>query len=93
MARTSQNSTHFALEQYVNAVEQQGGILTDYPVVINNSLTTDSLEVASPTVATSGTVAATLGDTGGSTGPATAAQNSWLELNVDGTNYYLPLWK
>lgn len=39
MARTSQNSTHLYIEDYVNAVEQQGGLLTAYPVVIDNSLT------------------------------------------------------
>ena len=39
MARTAQNSTHLAIEDYVNAVEQQGGLYTNYPVVINNSLT------------------------------------------------------
>jgi hypothetical protein len=104
MARTAQNSTHLAIENYVNAVEQQGGLLTYYPVVINNSLTADSitlsgsltadtLSLSESTVAISGTTAATLGDTGGSTGPATAAQNSWMPVEVDGVNYFVPLWK
>ncbi len=43
MARTAQNSSHLAIEEYINQVEQQGGILTNYPVVINNSLTADSV--------------------------------------------------
>lgn len=43
MARTAQNSTHLAIENYVNEVEQQGGIYTNYPVVIKNSLTADSV--------------------------------------------------
>lgn len=93
MARTTQNSTHLAIEQYLNSVEQQGGLLTNYPVVINNSLSADSLSLTGATVAISGTVAATLGDTGGATGPATAAQNSWLEVEVDGVSYFTPLWK
>lgn len=93
MARTAQNSTRLAIENYVNAVEQQGGLLTYYPVVINNSLTSDSLSLSNATVAISGTTAATLGDTGGSTGPATAAQNSWMPVEVDGVNYFVPLWK
>ncbi len=51
MARTSQNSTHLAIEQFVNAVEQQGGLLTDYPVVINNSLTVNGTFTQSGTSA------------------------------------------
>lgn len=35
----SQNSSHFTLEQFLNVVEQQGGVLTDLPAVINSSLT------------------------------------------------------
>jgi hypothetical protein len=93
MARTAQNSSHFAIEQFVNVVEQQGGLLTDYPVVVNNSLSTNSLSLTESTVAISGATVATLGDTGGSTGPATAAQNSWLEVEVNGVNYFVPLWK
>lgn len=93
MARTSQNPTHFYLEQFINTVEQQGGVLTAYPVVIQNSLTANSLSLSEATVAISGSTAATLGDTGGATGPATAAQNSWLEVEVDGVNYFVPLWK
>ena len=97
MARTAQNSSHFAIEQFVNVVEQQGGLLTDYPVVVNNSLSTNSLSTNSlslteSTVAISGATVATLGDTGGATGPATAAQNSWLEVKVNGVNYFVPLW-
>ena len=92
MARTAQNSSHFAIEQFVNVVEQQGGLLTDYPVVVNNSLSTNSLSLTESTVAISGATVATLGDTGGATGPATAAQNSWLEVKVNGVNYFVPLW-
>jgi hypothetical protein len=40
MARTAQNSSHKAIENYLLAVETQGGILTNYPVQINNTLTT-----------------------------------------------------
>ncbi len=93
MARTAQNSSNFAIEQFVNVVEQQGGLLTDYPVVINNSLSANSLSLSESTVAISGATVATLGDTGGATGPATAAQNSWLEVEVNGVNYFVPLWK
>lgn len=42
MARTAQNSSHLPIEEYVTAVEQQGGILTDYPVVVNNTVTANS---------------------------------------------------
>ena len=42
-------------------------------------------------IALGGGAAATLGTIGGS-GPGTAAQNKWVKLNVDGTNYFLPLW-
>ncbi len=63
MARTAQNSTHLPIEQYVNAVELQGGLYTNYPVVINNSLTVDGAiknaqaNVSSLTSATTLTVA------------------------------------
>ena len=42
MARTAQNDSHKPIEQYVNAVELQGGIYTNYPVVVNNSITANS---------------------------------------------------
>lgn len=93
MAQTSQNSTHFYLEQFLNVVEQQGGVLTALPVIIQNSLTANSLSLSEDTVAISGSTAATLGDTGGTTGPATAAQNSWLEVEINGANYFVPVWK
>ena len=93
MARTAQNGSHLPIEEYVNAVEQQGGIYSNYPVVIDNTVSATSLDLTNATVALSGITAATLGDTGGATGPATAAQNSWLEINIAGTNYFIPLWK
>jgi hypothetical protein len=98
MAITSQNPSHLYIEDYIPVVSQQNGLLTQLPVVVDNSLTVtgvikgDSLDVTGSTVAVSGSTAATLGDTGGSTGPATATQNSWLEVNVGGTNYFIPLW-
>jgi hypothetical protein len=98
-AATSQNSSHFPIEQFVPAVRQQNGIYTQLPVVVDSSLTATgvikgkSLDVTDSTVAIAGTTAATLGDTGGTTGPATAAQNSWLEVNVNGSNYFVPLWQ
>ena len=43
MARTAQNSSHKPLEQYLEAVESQGGIYSNYPMVINNSITANSV--------------------------------------------------
>ncbi len=43
-------------------------------------------------IALGGGAAATLGTIGGS-GPGTAAQNKWIKMNVDGTNYFIPLWQ
>lgn len=40
MARTAQNSSHKAIEKYVPDVRLQGGVLTYYPMVVNNTLTT-----------------------------------------------------
>lgn len=34
---------------------------------------------------------ATLGAVGGS-GPATTTQNKWARINIDGTNYFIPVW-
>ncbi len=45
MARTAQNSSHKPIEQYLNAVELQGGIYSNYPEVINNSITANSFVV------------------------------------------------
>ena len=42
-------------------------------------------------IAVGTTTTITLGKTGGS-GPATAAQNSWLKITVGGTAYFIPLW-
>lgn len=42
-------------------------------------------------VALGGGSAATLGTIGGS-GPATAAQNKWARINIDGTFYFVPVW-
>jgi hypothetical protein len=39
-----------------------------------------------------GGAAPTLGTIGG-TGPATAAQNSWLKVNINGTASFLPVWR
>ncbi len=39
MTRTSQNSSHLAIENEVAVVSQQGGIYTQLPAVIDNSLT------------------------------------------------------
>jgi len=29
----------------------------------------------------------------GGTGPATAAQNSWLQININGVNSWVPVWR
>ena len=42
-------------------------------------------------IALGGGVAPTLGTIGGS-GPATAAQNQWLRVNINGTTMFLPVW-
>lgn len=42
-------------------------------------------------VALGGGSTATLGTIGGS-GPATAGQNKWAKINIDGTNYWIPVW-
>lgn len=42
MTRTAQNSSHKAIEKYVEGVELQGGIYTNYPTVFNNNVTINS---------------------------------------------------
>lgn len=42
-------------------------------------------------IALGGGASATLGTIGGS-GPATAAQNQWLQIDIGGTSYWLPVW-
>lgn len=70
MARTAQNTAHKAIENYVFAVEEQGGILTYYPVVVNNTLTT------SGNVGVGGTLTAAIQTSAQITHPSTAAINS-----------------
>lgn len=60
MARTAQNSTHLAIEDYVNAVEQQGGIYTNYPVVINNTLSAENTTITG-TLSVSGGITGNVG--------------------------------
>lgn len=51
------------------------------------------IENCDPLVALGGGVAPTLGTIGGS-GPATAAQNSWMRMRDSGGNFYwVPIWK
>lgn len=64
MARTSQNSSHLPIESYVNAVERQGGIYTNYPIVAKSSVTV------------SGTLTAGTQTSAQITHPSTAAINS-----------------
>jgi hypothetical protein len=61
MARTAQNSSHKALENYSQPVESQGGILSYYPAVINNTLTVSgAITAATITVTGTGTYAGPL---------------------------------
>jgi hypothetical protein len=70
MARTAQNSSHKPLEKYVPDVRLQGGILTYYPMVVNNSLTVSGAITASTVTATAGVNSTIVNH------PATAAINS-----------------
>lgn len=50
------------------------------------------VDVRYATTALGGGSAPTLGTIGGS-GPATAAQNSWLKVKINGTASFLPVWR
>jgi hypothetical protein len=43
-------------------------------------------------VAVGSTTPAVIGNIGGS-GPATAAQNSWLQIKIQGTTSFIPVWR
>ena len=45
-----------------------------------------------PSPALGGGATATLGTIGGS-GPGTAAQNQWLEIEIDGVRHWIPVWQ
>lgn len=70
MARTAQNSSHRAIERYVPSVEEQGGIYTNYPVVVNNTITT------SGNATVGGTLSAGVQTSAQITHPSTAAINA-----------------
>ena len=75
------------------AVEMQGSL------IIGTSLTAPSktLDVRGaaridlPLNALGGGAGATLGTIGG-TGPTVAGQNTWAQINISGTTYWLPVW-
>ncbi len=74
---------------YIENAPLAGGSITitnPYAVWIDNGLLRYD-----GAIALGGGAAATLGTIGGS-GPGTAAQNKWIKMNVDGTNYFIPLW-
>lgn len=75
---------------YVSAAPIAG---TNATITRGYSLWTDDGDVRHDNigVALGGGSAATLGTIGGS-GPATATQNKWARLNIDGTNYFIPVW-
>lgn len=50
------------------------------------------INIGYATTALGGGAAPTLGTIGGS-GPATAAQNSWLAIKINGTTSFLPVWR
>ena len=54
--------------------------------------TIGELGLSLPTVAVGATTLITLGKTGGS-GPATAAQDSWIKVLVDGVATFIPVWR
>lgn len=64
MARTTQNSGHKAVENYIFAIEEQGGILTYYPVVVNNTLTTSGNAAVGGTLTVTGAITASGGISG-----------------------------
>lgn len=70
MARTTQNSGHRAIEKFIGGVELQGGLLTNYPVVINNTMTTNG------NATISGTLTAGVQTSAQITHPSKAAINS-----------------
>jgi hypothetical protein len=83
--------------QLLNAVTLSGPTLkaigSDTDISIN--LTPKGAGVVNlnyATVALGGGAAPTVGTIGGS-GPATAAQNSWLKLQIAGTTSYVPVWR
>jgi hypothetical protein len=52
----------------------------------------DKLNIGYATKALGGGATATLGTIGGS-GPATATQNSWLKILINGAAYFIPVWQ
>lgn len=89
MARTSQNSSHKAIERYVPDVRLQGGVLTYYPVVVNNSLTVNGNIITTGTVSGGLTPVATIST---STAAPTVAQSgtTFLLARAAGSTITLP---
>jgi len=53
---------------------------------------TGIVDLVYATTALGGGAAPTFGTIGGS-GPATAAQNSWLKVRINATDSYIPIWR
>lgn len=93
MARTSQNSSHKPLEEYVSGVELQGGIYSNYPEVINNSITCNSLDVKGNVTVTGSFIGATASVnslTTNTTLTATDSGNVYLLDSATGVTVTLP---
>lgn len=89
--------------QFANFLQVQGAAAASEPALqaagsdtnINLGLTpkgTGVVDFVYATVALGGGAAPTFGTIGGS-GPGTAAQNSWLKININGTASFVPVWR
>lgn len=79
--------THFdAVLSQLHVCDNQGVLRLGVDVATGKILTSQTPDTLG------GGAAPTFGTIGG-TGPATAAQDSWVKINLAGTDYWMPLWK
>jgi hypothetical protein len=72
---------------------QNGGDINLTPTAQTGSGVRGLVNFNASASAIAGATPALLGNTGGGTGPATAAQNQWLAVKIAGTINYIPLWQ
>ena len=91
------NNTLLIAKVYNNNTVTFGGLGVGYAgTTVNggsgNVIIASQLQLNVGLVALGGGLTPTFGTMGG-TGPATAAQNSWLQININGVNSWVPVWR
>lgn len=74
-------------------VDQNGGDIGLTPTAQTGAGIRGLVDIANSAAAIAGAAPATLGNTGGATGPGVAGQNQWLAIKIGGVINFIPVWQ